>query len=71
MLEKACRLTVRVLRARVPRMTRPLNTIITPRRSDTAQRNASARFVLESVFSNTMGFCAPVRMMGLGEYWMR
>ena len=60
MLEKAWKLLERVFLARVPRITRLLNTIETPGRSSAAQRKASARFVLESVESNPMGLWAPV-----------
>ena len=71
MLEKALKLLVRVFLARVPRSTRPLNTIITPQSSEQATRKLSSRFCLESVFSETMGFWAPVSTMGLGQSWMR
>ena len=61
-----------VFRARVPMMTFPLKTISTPdSRPDAAQMKLSRRLVFESVVSLPMGFWEPVRMMGLGEFWIR
>ncbi len=72
MLEKASKLFECVFLARVPRMTRPLKTMQTPCMPPSqAQAKASRRFWRESVVSKPMGFCAPVRMMGLGLRWMR
>ena len=52
MLEKAAKLLEQVFLARVPRMTRPLNTMSTPASSsEQAQTKASVRFSLESVES--------------------
>ena len=52
MLEKAAKLFEQVLRARVPRMTRPLKTMFTPESSfEQAQTKASIRLSFESVES--------------------
>ena len=52
--------------ARVPAMTDPPNTTITPRLPGSrAQTTLSRRFFLASVISFEMGCWEPVRMMGL------
>ncbi len=67
MLEKASKLFDRVLQARVPIITLPLNTIQTPCiPSAQAQTKLSVRLTLESVESKPMGFWAPVRIIGFG-----
>ena len=55
------------MRARVPAMTTPPKTIITPpMRPSQAQAKLSCRLVLESVISMWIGFWLPVSTIGLG-----
>ena len=58
--------------ARVPAITNPPNTTITPRLPGSrAHRTLSHRFFLASVISPEMGCWAPVRMMGLPAFCTR
>ena len=69
MLEKALKLMVRVFFALVPAIALPSKTICTPYDSSSeAYIILSLRFVLASVISEPIGFCAPVNTIGLGEF---
>ena len=69
MLSKALKLLECTFLARVPAMTLPLKTMQTPCASGQAAKSSeSGRFVLALVTYIQIGFCAPVMMIGLGEF---